>query len=144
MLKRHNDALNFLFEFACQNDKLYNTRIAAGIMYKKEFIAVSTNLNKTHPIMKRINPNKDKIFQHAEVAATIQAGKILGIENLKDCSIFIARAVVDNGKFLKGFAKPCKGCQRLIDEVGYKNIFYTEDDENRINIKYKKEYNEKL
>lgn len=97
-------------------------KICAIITDKKDRILSIgvNNYNKSHPVMKLYaekydNPNK--IYLHAEINALVSLpyGK-------KPYSIYISRIGFNNKPLL---AKPCKICQRAIEDAGIKNIYYT-------------------
>ncbi|MBC8409589.1 MAG: hypothetical protein H8E12_12830 [Rhodobacteraceae bacterium] len=85
---------------------------------------VTNNYNKTHPITDRFNYRKegnDKEYRpsiHSELSAWLKLGK-------EDCGdlTFVNIRVNNNEKL--GMSKPCDGCKSLLDKVGYKNFYYT-------------------
>lgn len=94
-------------------------------VYKKNKLLCIANNNykKNHPYHKFgeykaiKNGKKYQAGIHSECAALIKLG-------LEDCSdlTFVNLRVDNNGN--PAISKPCANCQRLLDQVGYKKIFY--------------------
>lgn len=92
-------------------------------------LAINTNKpGKTHTINLRLpyrtkqgDSISDQIGIHSEVAAILNMG-------LDDCShINFYNVRIDRNDEIN-LSKPCGGCQFLLDQVGYKNIFYSTPD----------------
>lgn len=106
-----------------------NYRMASILVYdKREFIDYPRN--KTHPTQKLYAKNEDSLFAHAEVGSVIQAKRFY--RNDIDWSksiLYIARvkaiSSVCPDTFMPGLARPCEGCQRMIDKLGIKTVYYT-------------------
>jgi len=98
-------------------------RHVAFILRGKTYISVGWNKRKTHPNLKRYSyrPHCDCI--HAEMDAIIKHGKT-------DCSqnSMIVMRIRKDGSV--GNSKPCKGCQRLIDFMGFKEVWYSGEEGN--------------
>jgi len=126
------DIFNTLFKLGLSSEKAANFRVASALTYKKNIISLGTNSMKTDPFQKRFGSCDLAICLHAEVAAIKNALKILPIEELKKCSLYILRVkqTKRNGDYVTGLSKPCAGCQRAIATFGIKHVFYTEDCQN--------------
>ena len=98
-------------------------KIGAVIVKKKDIIAVSCNLKKTHPIQAELNKYREDIhrkkcsYLHAEMAAILKS-KI----DLNGASIYIFRED-RNGNL--GLCKPCPACMEMIKSKNIKNVYYT-------------------
>jgi|TARA_B100000959_G_C14973467_1_gene620646 tRNA(Arg) A34 adenosine deaminase TadA len=105
-------------------------KLACAIVYKKTIITVGTNSYKTHPIMEEYGNNKESIFLHAEIDAFNKALKLLSKEQLAKCDLYILRVKRDKkNKWVRGLAKPCKGCMKAIAQHNIRNIFFTQDND---------------
>ena len=97
------------------------------ILEKNRIIKVGmNNYNKIHPYhkfghyypTKRINSKPYQAGLHSEVSAIIRLGE-------EDCSNY---TFVNIRLGLKGelrMAKPCCNCQRVLDGVGFKRLYYS-------------------
>lgn len=79
----------------------------------------------THPINLRYNykdkegkPKNKLIGLHSEMAAMLR----LGMEDCSHIDFYVVR-IDNNGK--PNMSKPCSGCMSVFNQVGYKNIYYT-------------------
>jgi len=96
------------------------------IFKKKRLLTIGiNNCNKTHPRALKYNytdhlgkNRSDKITIHSELAAIIKLGR----EDCRDLTFYNIR--IDNNNKVN-YSKPCTGCLHLLNQVGYKNIFYT-------------------
>jgi len=110
-------------------------KLACAIVYKRTIITVGTNSFKTHPIMEEYGNNKESIFLHAEIDAFNKALKLLSKEQLAKCDLYILRVKRDGlnqkshkkDRWVRGLAKPCKGCMKAIVQHRIRNIFFTQD-----------------
>ncbi len=67
------------------------------------------------------NPEKYVASLHSEIDAIIKMGKT-------DCSkLTFVNIRIDNEEKVK-MAKPCQNCMKILEGLGYKNVFYTKDD----------------
>lgn len=109
--------------------------LSAAIVKNNRIISVGVNrMDKTDSFQRKYGRNKDSIYPHAEIMAIKNSLKIIDIDELKKCNIYVCRVKydgTDKKNIIDGIAKPCKGCMRAIITFGIKNIFYTTD-ENRI------------
>lgn len=108
-------------------------KMAAGIIYKKHLIATGINSYKTHPLMCESNGYRDgQIYLHAEVDAIKNALRIISVDQLSKCDMYIVRLKKTQPygtTFVLGLAKPCPGCMQLISSFNLKNVYWTEDEE---------------
>jgi len=102
---------------------------ATFIFDKKRIISIGTNdYNKHHPYHKmgkylgyKNNPQNYRPCLHSEISALLRLGE-------EDCSryTFVNVRIDNNNKTT--IAKPCLNCQRILDGVGYKAIFYSDSE----------------
>jgi deoxycytidylate deaminase len=113
---------------------IYKHKLAAAIVKKNKIVAVGLNsFDKSHPFQKKWGKNSDAIFLHAEISAIIQALKIM--DDLSNCDLYICRMKKNEKKeFAYGMSKPCEGCNKAIAAFNIKNVFYTTDTKNVVEI----------
>jgi len=95
------------------------------ILDRNRIISIGMNSIKTHPMNLKynyINKNKQKISDivgtHSELNAVIK----LGIE---DCSkLTLVNTRINRNNLLDNSA-PCNGCSDMINQLNFKNVFYT-------------------
>jgi len=95
------------------------------ILDRNRIISIGMNSTKTHPMNLKynyINKNKQKISDivgtHIELNAIIK----LGIE---DCSkLTLINTRINRNNLLDNSA-PCHGCSDMINQLNFKNVFYT-------------------
>lgn len=104
-----------------------NYRVIACVFYKNKIISIGTSQYKTHPFQNEYKKNEHAIYLHAEVDAINKARKRLSEEEMKKTILFVCRPKIDAITNIKtfGIAKPCKGCQKCIDDFGIKHVYYT-------------------
>lgn len=87
-----------------------NTAISSGF----------NNMLKTHPLMQQYNPKRHKYATgtHAEVQAMIGCER----QHLRGADLYVVR-VLKNEEFAN--AKPCLICQRVMNAIGIRNVYYT-------------------
>lgn len=117
-----------LAKMAVDVSSFANVQMAAAIVLKNEIISFGVNEHKSHPFQKRFAPNEHAIFKHAENSAIINALKRISENDLKKCTIYIARVKKDHSW---GLACPCTGCQEAIHRYKIKKVFYTTDETNK-------------
>ena len=113
--------LDIAFEIARANPTKFQ-KMGAVITYKGKVIAVGLNSNKSHPMQKKYGKNSKSIFLHAEIDAIKNGLRNHKKEDFKNFEIHVARCM-KNG--LPGMAKPCRGCQKAIDEYLFKAVHWT-------------------
>lgn len=102
--------------------------LGAVAIYKGSLLATGYNSNKTSPTAKRYNrerdfdPNANGIVNsiHAEMAA-LNKIKYLDIDFSK-VKLYIYR---EHKNGVKAMARPCPACQKMIKDMGIKEIWYT-------------------
>ena len=129
--RKIRSSMEFLLQQAQGQEAVRNARVAAGLLYKGDLVAVGYNRLKSHPFQKRFSKNEDAIFLHAENDCLINAiREYPGIlEDLHRCTLLVARSKRGQGGWVSGIAKPCTGCQRAAAHFGIKRVYFTSDDE---------------
>ncbi len=94
-----------------------NFRIGCVIANGYEIVSVGTNSYRTSP---RLVKYYKYPFFHAEARAVFSLPTLV-----KGCDIYIARIHRNDEPAV---AKPCYECQKLLDDVGIRNIYYTTED----------------
>lgn len=108
-----------------------NYRLMACIARRGRIISYGSNSLKSHPLQFKYGRVPDCIFLHAEIAAIKNALRVVEVDDLKNCTMYIARAKYDGSrrrKSIMGIAKPCEGCMRAILEFGIKRVYYSTND----------------
>jgi len=125
------EVFDILFEMAKRQDKVFDTRVIAVVIYNRKTWVFGKNRCKTHPLMDVEFAPEPRPYLHAEADALIRARKILGRKRFERSSIYVLRTKMDNdGTFLWGNAEPCFNCKENIRRAGIKNCFFTMDDGN--------------
>lgn len=109
-----------------QTGKSFHTTF---IFNKNRILSIGTNnYNKEHPYHRmgkyhgyKKNPSQYHPCLHSEISALLRLGE-------EDCSryTFVNIRIDNNNKV--SIAKPCPNCQRVLDQVGYKKIIYSESE----------------
>lgn len=107
----------------------YRERVFACVVYKNNPISFGYNQKKSHPFQKNFGRNADSIYLHAEIHAIVGALKVISVDELSRCSMYVLRQkhYPAHSKVMWGMAKPCEGCQRAIAQFGIKKVYYTHD-----------------
>lgn len=130
---RTNRFFAYLRKLAIENEGVQGRfKLAAAVVYKKYVIATGVNSYKTHPIMNGEGYRKGQVFLHAEMDAIRNALKLIDIEQLAQCDLYVVRVKRPHNKsneWIYGLAKPCPGCTKAIANFGIKNIFYSENED---------------
>ena len=94
-------------------------RQRVGCIVSKRTRVVSTGFNqaKTHPLIESF-PYEPHCRLHAEMHAC------LGVKNsiLKGCAVYVIRILKNDDLAL---SRPCKGCQKYLQSVGIRRVFYS-------------------
>lgn len=117
--------------------KYKGPKIGAIVVEGNRILSSGFNSNKTHPLQHRYNIYRhfedyknSKPLEHAEVAAL---SSLIGKEIEWDrISIYIYR---ENDKGQKMCCKPCAACERLIKDLGIRNIYYIDEYKNYVKEK---------
>lgn len=124
--------LHELCTLADERPAVYRAQIVAGLYIRNKRIALGYNSYKSHPFQARFGKHEESIYLHAETDAIKNALKILTVDEIKKCSMYIARMKWkegDNSDRITGMAKPCEGCKRALATFEIENVFYTLDDD---------------
>lgn len=104
---------------ACGSECKY--RFGAVLVLRGRVIAMSVNINKTHPdhvMYNRVNNPKKIQSIHAEHRVLLLAGRVS-----EGATLYVAR---DGGN---GTSKPCAGCMNLLTDRRIRAIVYTVNNE---------------
>jgi len=99
-------------------------RMAAVLTKRRKVVSVGMNSRKTHPLQQKFGKNKDALCIHAEIAAIKNALKIITVDELAECTLYVARVLKNNSV---GLAKPCPGCASAIAEFNIKQVYWTDN-----------------
>lgn len=105
-----------------------SARIAAGLVYKNQFISVGINSRKTDPFQAKYGRNDKAICLHAEISSIKGFLKIADQELLRQATLYVCRVKHSeeyNHLWNWGNACPCVGCKRAIVDFGIKRVVYT-------------------
>lgn len=91
----------------------------AFIIKGKRVLFTGWNKKKTHPAVARFGYNDKVTHIHAELDAIIRYGKT----DCRNNTLVVMRLHKDNSL---ANSKPCKGCQHVIEQVGFKNVYYSD------------------
>lgn len=118
--------LEELHTIALDLSPVAGSRVAAGVREGNHWISFGVNQKKTHPLQAQFSTSPFNIYLHAEIAAIANAQKRIAYrDEMERCSIYIARAKIVGGRWVYGIAKPCEGCQRAIERMGFKRVIYS-------------------
>jgi tRNA(Arg) A34 adenosine deaminase TadA len=118
----NSDVFKYLLANVHHADLIQNSRHCAAIVHKNEVLSIGWNKKKTHPMQKKYSSRPDRLFVHAEIDAIT---KIKDKSILKDCDIYVLRLSKSD---LISNSKPCPGCNNAIRDYGFKNVYWTTDD----------------
>jgi hypothetical protein len=103
-------------------------------IYKKKTLCLGINNSKTHPNIKKLNYVSEDGEDLRNIARThSELNCVLKIKNkypsylMKDITFVNVR--LDKRGNVK-YAKPCNGCFHLMEQVGYKKIYFSNDSGN--------------
>ena len=106
------------------------TKLAAAVVMRNKIISIGVNQRKSHPFQKKYGRNDESIFWHAETDAIKNALKVIDVDDLTRCDLYIVRVKKPKPKskeWVWGLAAPCDGCRRAIATFGIRNVIYTTD-----------------
>jgi deoxycytidylate deaminase len=96
------------------------------IIKKNKIQKIGINCNKTHPKNLKYDyvgregvDIRGFVGVHSELSAILKYGK----DDCSDC-IFVNVRIDKNGSV--SMAMPCRGCQSLFNQVGFKRVYYTD------------------
>lgn len=97
-----------------------NTRFkhVAFILKGRRIVAIGWNKKKSHPAMIKYKYNDKCNHIHAELDAIIRFGNT----DCRDKTLVVIRLLKDN---TIANSKPCIGCQHVIEQVGFKNVYFS-------------------
>lgn len=128
----NSDRVNRGFHWAKEASKqsVYpQHHLGAAVVYKGVLLAVGYNSNKTSPVQKEYNKQRDFDVDtainslHAECAC---------LNKIRRLNIDFSKAVLfvyrerKNGK--RAMARPCRACMQYVKDLGIKHVYYTTDD----------------
>lgn len=97
------------------------------IVKKNRIQKIGINANKTHPANLKYDYRsktgidlRRMVGLHSELSAILKYGK----EDCSDCT-FVNVRIDRKGK--PTMSKPCRGCQDLLIQVGFKRLYFTND-----------------
>lgn len=126
---RDRHYINLCFTAARDLDRVGGARIVALLVYKNN-IAWGQNQSKSHPFQAQYGKNTEAIYLHAEVDAIKNMLRHMDPDEMRRCTLYVARAKWDGGdkkNMIYGEAKPCSGCQSAITAFQIKKVVYTTD-----------------
>lgn len=98
------------------------------IVKKNRIQKIGVNASKTHPTNLRYKYTgsagediRKMVGIHSELSAVLKYGK----EDCSDC-VFVNVRIDRKGRI--AMSKPCRGCQDLLNQVGFKKLYYTSSD----------------
>ena len=96
------------------------------ILNRNRIISIGMNSIKTHPMNLKynyVNKNKEKISDivgtHSELNAVIKLGE-------EDCSKLTLVNTRINRNNILDHSAPCHGCSDMINQLNFKNVYYTD------------------
>ena len=95
--------------------------MSAAVVYKKRIVSTGVNRMKSHPIMLGSGYRTGQFLLHAEADAIVRSG----LKDFSDYDLYVVR-ILKSEEF--ALAKPCTGCNELVNTLNFKNVFYTTDD----------------
>jgi deoxycytidylate deaminase len=111
-------------------DSVYSDRYRlCATIVGKNFQTWGFNSQKTHPLAKRFQKNKDAITLHAEIDCIREC--LRHERDLSRATLYVGRLKYDHaqhGELIWGMAKPCKGCMQAIEAFNIKRVVYSTDD----------------
>lgn len=117
-MDRDGRFMNLAYKVAKQS--CHKFPMGAVIVKGNRVLSLGTNKYKTNPRQINFYDNRALCSTHAELNAIILCNG-----EKEGATIYICR-LLSNGKF--GIAKPCKGCQHIIEASNIKRIVYSDYD----------------
>lgn len=126
---RDEKFLNLLAQLAITVEPVRKARMASCLVRRNEIVAFGVNKLKSHPFQAKFSKNEDSIYLHAEIDCIKNALRAISIDELRDCTLYIARMKYESTHrrhMIPGLARPCIGCQSAIQAFDIKKVIYTE------------------
>lgn len=96
--------------------------VGAVIARGSRIVSTGCCSKKTHPQNPKLKSPTKRNQLCAEVKTALKALKLISSEEIKKCTIYVARSRKDGSMAM---AKPCSHCLSFLREVGIKNVYYT-------------------
>jgi deoxycytidylate deaminase len=129
---KHARFINITSKLASITDPVDSSRIAASLVLKNDIVAFGTCKKKSHPFQATYSQNSESIYLHAETDCIKNALRVIDLDDLSKCTLYIVRVKFDSPKkkkFIFGLAKPCSGCMKAIVNFSIKKVVYSLDNE---------------
>lgn len=127
---RHERHFNMLEKIAEAIEPVGQARLASLLVYKNDVVAVGYNQRKSHPFQSRFSHHAEAIYLHSETDCIKNALRHVSLDVLSKCTLYVLRVKrpdSNSSDFIRGAARPCKGCQAAIAQFGIKKVYYTTD-----------------
>lgn len=100
--------------------------LGAVLIYKNKVISVGWNSTKTSPIQKKYNALRGYNVENANNSLHAEMSAILKIKDLDiDFSKVKLYVYREHKNGVKALARPCPACQKMIKDMGIKEVWYT-------------------
>ncbi len=105
--------------YALVNQKAHRCFHTSFIVRKGKILAIGINQIKTHPKIRAYGYHS-LCGLHSELDAALKLG-------LTDCSNLTLVNIRIDGQNKVNMSKPCRFCQRLIRDLNFKQVFYSNE-----------------
>lgn len=111
-------------------------RLAAAVVYKNQVMGLGINRWKSDPMQAKYARHEEAIYLHAEIVAIKNSLRILEVEDLSKCRLFVVRVKKNHltNTFEPASSKPCSGCYRCLKEFGIKKLTYFNEEKVLTNV----------
>lgn len=113
-----------LFVLARDSQKYARARICAAVVHNRRIVSYGFNQERTNILQRRFKKNIHAEYLHAEIDAIKNAIKCSSYDVIKNSTLYVVRAKVLNGEFIKAESKPCVGCKSCIEFHNMKKMVY--------------------
>jgi deoxycytidylate deaminase len=106
-------------------------RLAAALAIRGQVLSLGNNQLKSHPFHLRFGKNRDSLYWHAETHCIHNFIRKHDPNLLQKTTLYVVRLkrpYEGSRDFVKGMARPCKGCMRCIQDFGVPRIVYSNND----------------
>lgn len=127
-MTKHEKFIKELCKLAIDVEPVGAARLAAGLVYKNEFISFGFNKIKSHPFQKRFGKNPMAIYLHAEIDCIRNATKQTSNDIISKSTLYVSRMKFEDStrtNMTQGLACPCQGCQKAIVAFDIKKVYYS-------------------